>query len=65
HTAEKDFYGMSYLSREVCVVFARDGISHSAKGSFIYNERSGRGGVTLFASGRDDEEDFAWQSTTT
>ncbi|WP_206886447.1 hypothetical protein, partial [Alicyclobacillus mali (ex Roth et al. 2021)] len=32
-TTEKDFYGMCYLSREVCVVFARDGISHSAKGS--------------------------------
>ncbi|GMA56031.1 hypothetical protein C7445_105103 [Alicyclobacillus sacchari] len=26
---------MCYLSREVCVVFARDGISHSAKGSYI------------------------------
>ena len=36
HTKEKGFYGMCYLSREVCVVFARDGIRHSAKGSFLY-----------------------------
>ncbi|AEJ42186.1 hypothetical protein TC41_0208 [Alicyclobacillus acidocaldarius subsp. acidocaldarius Tc-4-1] len=30
---KKDFYETSYLSREECVVFARDEISHSAKGS--------------------------------
>ncbi len=39
---------MSYLSREVCVVFARDGISHSAKGSNQLNPGVSMSGNVVF-----------------